>query len=340
MQAKMRPVGLREFARVAKTVAIIGAGQIGYAAAKAFRAEGWDVRVLARSKPKWLTPDITFERHVLGDNEAATGDVVLDTIPYDADDVTRFDPGKVGRYIAVSSAAVYCDEKGRSFETPDLGFPEIAHAIEEDQPRLSPGPETYSSKKVRMEDKALELFGERTVLLRPSAIYGEHSRQPREWWFVKRLLDGRRRIALSHNGESRFHTTNADMIGEFALLAAEKDLSGAYNLADANAPTVREIGEIAAEHLGCDTEFVGFDGPPRKTVGASPWAIPTPFILSSDKAAAAGLPHGLQDYAPGRYLDWLVDQKDEDWKALFPVLAGYGYDLFDYEAEDRFLASL
>ena len=130
------------------------------------------------------------------------------------------------------------------------------------------------------------------------------------------------------------------MIGQFALLAAEKNLSGAYNLADRNAPSVRAIGQLVASQLNRDAECVCFDRPAQYTFGANPLAIPQPFILSSEKAEAAGLPNGLQDYDPGSYLDWLMQQHRKDWKALFPTLAGYGYDLFDYEAEDRFLASL
>lgn len=325
---------------MARSVAIIGAGQIGYAAAHEFFGAGFDITIFARSKPSWIQSERIWQAYTAGEDAAPVADVVFDTIAYDEDDVARYDREKVGRYITVSSAAVYCDEQGRSFETPDLGFPEFKDPIKEDHRRLAPGPESYSTKKVRMEDKTVDVFGERATILRPSAIYGEHSRQPREWWFVKRMLDGRKRIPLANNGESRFHTTNVEMIASFAAWAAEKELSGAFNLADRNAPSVRRIGEEISDGLEKAVELVGFDGPPQRTIGASPWAIPNPFVISSEKADATGLYPCCEAYDPLISIRWLCDQHGKDWQALFPVLAGYGYDLFDYEAEDAFLASL
>lgn len=38
--------------------------------------------------------------------------------------------------------------------------------------------------------------------------------------------------------------------------------------------------------------------------------------------------------------EWLADLNPADWRAAFPQLAAYPWDLFDYDAEDRFLASL
>jgi nucleoside-diphosphate-sugar epimerase len=326
---------------MARTVAIIGAGQIGYAAAKEFLHAGWDIQVLARTQPNWDTSDFAFRRYILGEDPSPNADLVFDTIAYDEDDVARYDPDRVGRYMPISSASVYCDDQGRTLDEGLINdYPEFAGPITEDQTRISPSEKTYSTRKVRMENAADTRFGERATILRPCAIYGEHSRQPREWWFVKRLRDGRSRIPLAYNGESQFDTTDVAMIGRFAVWAAEHDLSGAFNLADANSPTVAEIGQTVADCLGMSPEFLGFDGPPKGTVGASPWAIPKPFTISSEKAKQTGLPSCSNLYEPSASIEWLKTVRDEDWKALFPVLVGYGYDLFDYEAEDRFLDEL
>jgi hypothetical protein len=38
--------------------------------------------------------------------------------------------------------------------------------------------------------------------------------------------------------------------------------------------------------------------------------------------------------------DWLArTATDANWQTLFPVLASYPYDLFDYEAEDAWFAA-
>ena len=49
----------------------------------------------------------------------------------------------------------------------------------------------------------------------------------REAWFVKRILDGRRRIPLAYSGESRFHTTataNLAVLSGDPLTVAEDDI--------------------------------------------------------------------------------------------------------------------
>jgi hypothetical protein len=56
-------------------------------------------------------------------------------------------------------------------------------------------------------------------------------------------------------------------------------------------------------------------------------------------AAALGY-HAETGYAAtaGAICDWLLHTTaDKDWRALFPVLASYPYDLFDYQAEDAWL---
>ncbi len=326
---------------MARSVAIIGAGQIGFAAAHEFFAAGWDVRIYARSRPKWSQFAREWRAYTLGEDPTPTADVVFDTIAYDEEDSARYDPDRVGRYITVSTASVYADDQGRGFEdAATLGFPEHKGPITEGQPLIAPGPETYSSRKVRMEAKATELFSERATLLRPCAIYGPHCRQPREWWFVKRMLDGRKAIPLAFDGLSQFQTTDVEMIGRFAVWAAENDLPGAYNLADENAPSVREIGQTIADWLEHAVDFHGFEGPPKGTVGRTPWSLPKQFILSSEKAESTGLYPCSEPYEPSEAIQWLRNQPLEEWEALFPVLVGYGYNLFDYEAEDRFLGQL
>ncbi|MDJ0978063.1 MAG: hypothetical protein QNI87_05980 [Erythrobacter sp.] len=330
---------------MARSIAIIGAGQIGYAAAREFLLSDWrdwDVRVLARTEPAWSLEDVEFERYVAGEDPAPEADAVLDTIAFDADDVARYDPDRVGRYIAMSSAAVYRDPEGRSFDTAAItGYPDFGHPIPEDASTIAGGPQSYSTKKVRMERKARELFQERSTVLRPCAIYGPYSRHPREWWFVNRIKDRRRVIPLAFDGESVFHTTSARSIGAFAAHAADLDIGGVFNVADANAPSVREIGQAIAAQFGKRIRFYGIEGPPVGSVGATPWSVPAPFEVDCSKAFQAG----FDDFADYRVevaetVNWLRGLPSDQWQTLFPQLAAYPREHFDYEAEDRFFASL
>lgn len=328
---------------MARSVAIIGAGQIGYAAAYEFAFHNWDVTVYARSQPAWELG--RYQRYIAGEDALPRADVILDTIAFDEGDVERYDPDAIGRLIVVSSASVYCDAQGRTLdEATSNGFPRFDAPLTECHTTVAPGPETYSTRKVRMENKAVEIFGERATVVRPGAIYGRHSRHPREWWFVKRILDGRDRIPLAFKGESQFHTSGADDIANFAEEASNYGWGGIYNIADDEALSVRKLGQEIAAVMDKKIGFELFDGPPISSVGRTPWSVPAPFIISNDKAKSVndGL-GGMIGIGVGNFahaIEWLAEHNPADWRAAFPQLAAYPWDLFDYEAEDRFLEGL
>ncbi len=77
-------------------------------------------------------------------------------------------------------------------------------------------------------------------------------------------------------------------------------------------------------------------------VGRTPWSVPKPFTVSTQKQeqiAERGRVEPYGDTAPNS-VEWLRDLNPSDWRAAFPQLAAYPWDLFDYEAEDAFFASL
>ena len=322
------------------SVAIIGAGQIGFAAVSQFLLQGWAVSVCARNRPNWPMEGATFHSYDKLHDAPPQADVVIDTIAFDADDVERYDPGAIGRLIVVSSASVYCDDQGRTLdEAAEQGFPDFGGPIDEGQPITEAGPQNYSTRKVRMENAVQNLFGDRATILRPCAIHGLHSRHPREWWFVKRMLDGRQRIPLMYNGASQFQPTSATLIGRFSQHAAKHNIGGIFNLADGNCPNVLEIGQTIANILQAKPQLVPIEA--DEHIGRTPWSTQLPFVLGGHKTDACGF-----DRAPDYACDvekavlWLRDLNQADWKAAFPVFAAYPFDPFDYEAEDRLLASL
>ena len=74
-------------------------------------------------------------------------------------------------------------------------------------------------------------------------------------------------------------------------------------------------------------------------VGATPWSVQHPFVLDMTAATALGY-RAETSYAAtvGPICDWLVHATaGKDWRALFPVLASYPFDLFDYQTEDALL---
>ena len=319
-----------------RSVAIIGAGQIGYAAALECQARGWDFTIHARSRPSWFEFPREFRSYTAGTDPSPIADVVIDTIAFDKGDVAGYDPDTIGRLIVVSSASVYCDDQGRTLdEGPANGYPEFDGPVTESQATVPPGPGTYSTRKVRMENAALARFGDRATILRPCAIYGRYSRHLREWWFIKRMLDDRQRIPLLFNGRSQFQTTDVEKIADIAAQAAQKDWGGVFNVSDTNAPSVREIGEAIGQFVGEPIEFV--DAGEKGIVGRTPWSVPRPFIIDGSKANTRLYDQSAdyQDHV-GDQIAWAFKLDPETWPAAFPQLAAYPYDHFDYAAEDRF----
>lgn len=326
-----------------------GTGQIGRAVARDLLAAGWAVTVSHRGgqAPVALRAlgarDVVLDRDQPGDLARALGagaDVLIDTVAYDAAhgrQLTDVQAG-VGSLIVISSASVYRDEHGRALdEAAENGFPELPDPIPETQPTVAPGPETYSTRKVALEQYLLDTAAVPVSILRPCAIYGEGARNPREWWFVKRMLDGRMRIPLAYRGASRFHTAAAANIAALVRVVAATPGKRVLNIADPVAPGVAEIGGAIAGHLGYQGELVKIEtGETPPVVGRTPWSVPLPFVVDCRAAEALGyVPAATYSEAVAPVCDWLVATAGEgDWRTRFPVMAATPRDLFDYAAED------
>ena len=333
-----------------------GTGQVGRAVARAFLTAGWNVTLSHRGRhpgPDDLVERgarlVTLDRDNAGQLARALGsgaDALIDTAAYDRDHASQLIAvqDSVGGFVVISSASVYRDDLGRTLdEAPQTGFPELPDPIPETHATVDPGPATYSTRKVALERRLLDDAAIPVTILRPCAIHGRYSRHPREWWFVKRILDRRPAIPLADRGTSRFHTSAVANIAALIRVAVEAPVSRVLNIADPEAPTVAEIGALIARRLDYDGRLVKLPeqrDPP--VVGRTPWSVPRPFVLDCRAALDLG-------YAPAtRYgeaveslCDWLVESaSDGDWKDRFPVLAAYRWNLFDYAAEDVFLARM
>ena len=320
-----------------------GTGQIGLAVAARLAREGWDVRLASRRPPpmagSWrhVAVDRTDDRG-LAQALGAGADLLLDCVAFDATHADQLLAlqGSVGRIAVVSSASVYRDEEGRSFdEAAEVGYPRFPVPIPEDQPTVAPGPQTYSTRKVAMERRLLDAAAVPVTVLRPAAIHGPRSKHAREWWFVKRLLDRRARIPLAYGGRSRFQTTSAAAIGEAVLHAVRgDDVPPVLNVADADTPTVAEIGWVVMDAMRAEAELVGLPDeayPPEG--GGTPWSAARPVELASSVPASGT----YAETAPPA-VAWLVEAtRGRDWRDLLPQLAAYRYDHFDYLADDRAL---
>jgi len=164
-----------------------------------------------------------------------------------------------------------------------------------------------------------------------SAVHGPLSSHAREWWFVKRILDGRERIPIAYDGKSQFQTSSVEAIADSVVLAADGKLPVVANVCDADSPNVREIGQAIMQSMGASIELVGLgskDYPP--VAGATPWSLPENFTLTS---VAPGKLSYAETVRPT--VEWLAREINEtNWKEKLPELAGYPYNHFDYSIDD------
>ncbi len=336
---------------------VIGAtGQIGRAAVDALARDGWDVTAASRGGGRddgWPAQvrAVGLDRAQDTALAAAVGDgcdVLVDIVAYGTGHARQLTglSGRVGSAVVISSVSVYEDDKGRGFDTqsePD-GFPEYPVPIPESQRTVQPGDGTYSTRKAALE-RDLLAAGDRlpTTLLRAGAVHGPYCRTPRELYFVKRNLDGRRRRVLAFGGLSRFHPASVHTVAELIRLAARRPASRVLNACDPEAPTVAEIAASIDAAMGVRAEDVLVDGPaPAPTVGDTPWTVPLPVVCDM---TAAERELGYRPVV--RYADRLPETiasierrlAGRDWREAYPdMLRAYG-DLFDYAAEDAWLAS-
>ena len=329
-----------------------GRGQSGLAIGRRLVDDGWAVTATSSGPlpDRAAAPGvqwITLDRDRTGALEPSVGadiDVVVD--------VTAYQPGhaaqllslgdRIGSAIVLSTLSVYTDPKGRTLEAADEGgFPAWPVPIPEDWPTVLGADGGYSARKAAIENMLRSSAPWPVTIVRPGAIYGCHSRHLREWYFIKRAIDGRGRVVLPYGGESVFQPTAAANLAELVFLAASRPGSRTVNCGDLDPPTVAQISSIVDDLMGCTTDRVLVDGPPpAPNVGDHPWAVPRPVVADMSRAQAE---LGYQERTSYRaalaeILPWAVAATSgRDWRQVFPTLSGYPTDLFDYAAEDRYL---
>jgi nucleoside-diphosphate-sugar epimerase/SAM-dependent methyltransferase len=274
-------------------------------------------------------------------------DLLVDCICYTAADATRLLPlaRAASSTVMISTKAVYADAAGH--HTNSAIAPRFGGPISETQRTMAPGGgdymtrEGYGANKVAAEQVLLD-SGLPVTVLRPSKIHGAGATQPREWIFVKRVLDRRPAVFLAHRGAGVDHTTAAANIAALIEVAAAIPGQRILNSADPGAPSALEISRTIARLLGHDWDEVLLDDQADQALGRHPWDVPHPIVL--DMTAAADLGYA----AAGDYAATVADEverlvsaaRGNDGAAGRPGFdAAYLGPLLDYGAEDRYLAA-
>jgi len=329
-----------------------GTGLVGSAIARRLLGAGWQVDLTGRD-PAHLPDDIgaAGARFVpAGRSDAAQlrtalghgADLLVDCICYTAADAAgllAFLPD-VGSAVMISSKAVYVDSAGNHSNSEVA--PRFDGPVPETQPTMAPGHgdyqtrEGYGANKVAAERVLLD-SGYPMTVLRPSKIHGRGARRPREWVFVKRVLDRRPAVFLARRGAGVDHTTAAANIAALVETVAAVPGRRVLNSADPDAPSALAIARTVAGQLGHAWEEVLLDHGSEPGLGPHPWDVPHPIVLDMTAAARLGYrPAGDFAATVADEISWLVAAArtgrvppgfDEEYFA--PML--------DYPAEDRYL---
>lgn len=327
-----------------RAVLIGGTGMIGRAAARALATDGWEVVAVSRSGelPDGLAElgvePVAADREDDAQLRAAVGagaDVVYDSVAMRREHGEQLNglEGLVGSLVVISTASVYADDEGRAFDGEGGDPPQLPVPILETQRTAEPGDATYSTQKAELEQTLLA-GPLPSTLIRACAVYGPGAKNPRELFFVKRAVDGRRRVALAWNGESRFNTASVANLAELIRLAAAQPGDRILNGGDPDPPSTLEICHAIGDAMEYEFEPVLL---PAGEFG-NPWGVPaSSALIVSMEAAARELgyrPVTTYPQAVGETCAWLVDEleRGRSWDG------SYIADTLDYAAEDEALA--
>jgi len=329
---------------VPRAVLIGGTGLIGRAAARALAEDGWEVVAVSRSGtlPEGLAAlgvqAVAADRADDGQLRAALGsgaDVVYDSVAMNREHGEQLNglEGLAGSLVVISTASVYADDDGRAFDGEGGEPPRLPVPIPETQATAEPGGATYSTQKAELEQTLLH-GPLPSTLIRACAVYGPGAKNPRELFFVKRAVDGRRRVAVAWKGESRFHTVSVKNLAELIRLAAVQPGDRVLNGGDPDPPSTLEICHAIGNALEHEFEPVLL---PADEFG-NPWGVPasSPLIVSMEAAERELGYRPVTTYpeAVKETCAWLVAEleRGRSWEG------SYIADTLDYAAEDAVLA--
>lgn len=254
-------------------------------------------------------------------------DAVIDMIAVsgaDVDAVAQAFRKKIRRYICISSYDVY-----EAYEAAWNHRPSLQPApIPENAPKKKQL-HFYESdyEKILVEEKIREAQSNgyfSTTILRWPAIYGPRDPTPRDWYYVRQVLDGRRQIAVPDGGAALFSRGYMQNMAHSIVLALENTRAEGevYNACDESTYSVRQIVRMIGEIMDHEWEIVSVPRAlmPRaeRTQGrpfsCDPFDIEPHLLLDISKIKAD---LGYKDIVPTRKaleatVAWLRDNRPQN----------------------------
>lgn len=253
------------------------------------------------------TPD--FERLLAG----RSFDAAVDFAAYDGADGRQAAEtlgGRVGHYVVVSTGQVYLVREGcpRPARESDYDGPVIAEPADPHDR----GQWEYGVKKRALEDALAEGWEKSrfpSTRLRIPMVNGERDHFRRLERYLWRMLDGGP-ILLPDGGDrvTRHVYSGSVVRAILALLGRAHTHGQAYNLAQDETPTLRELLSLVAERLGAPAQIEDVPGERVRAASLDPLLL-SPFSgtwMSFLDPARAKAQLGFRHEPLGAYLDKIV----------------------------------
>jgi 2'-hydroxyisoflavone reductase len=207
--------------------------------------------------------------------------------------------GRVGRYLFISSHAVYRRE-------------EVEPGSTEDAPRRPPrrdtevlDDETYGPLKVACEDDVMARYGSRATIVRPGKVAGPHDWQPGLTYWVRRAARGGR-VALPGDAAQPVQVIDVRDLARLVVRLLADDRPGAFQAVGPAEPvTLGGLIETCARAAGTQVKVVQVmpagQAPSLFPLIRTRWASQQ---RSAAKARAAGMPATPLEVTAADTLAW------------------------------------
>jgi nucleoside-diphosphate-sugar epimerase len=253
------------------------------------------------------TPDL--ERLLAG----RSFDAAVDFAAYDGADGRRAAEvlgGRVGHYVVISTGQVYlvregCPRPAREGDYDGELMPEPASADDK-------GQWDYGVKKRALEDALTAAWAESrfpSTRLRIPMVSGERDHFRRIERYLWRMLDGGPVLLPDGGLHATRHVYSGSVVKAILALLGRADTFGqAYNLAQDETPTLRELLALLADSLGAPARLVDVPAERIRAAGLDPLLL-SPFSgtwMSFLDPARAKAELGFRHEPLASYLDKMV----------------------------------
>ncbi len=222
------------------------------------------------------------------------------------------------RSVHLSSALVYganpvCPiDESAELVRPDRASPEVAALVEADRAVLT----------------AIEGGASATILRMPH-VYGPRDPRSAEWFFAKRVLDGRKRVAVPDAGLHICHRGFVQNMarGVVQALASPKAAGQVYNLGEEKLYTLAQLARAVARALDYDWEIHSAPG----QMWRAPYDQTSFYDLRKARAQLRYRDIMIPRDGLELMLGWLCQSTPSEW--AWPGIEGP----FDYAREDALI---